>query len=350
MKESERIDGAAGPAKADAARRGGAGEREPPALGAAEAAALCGLVLDEVEKAVVGKRPFLEKLLCAAIAGGHVLVEDKPGLAKTLAARSFAKAFGCGFRRIQFTPDLLPADITGAYVLDRKDGSLRLLEGPIFANFVLADEINRAPPKTQSALLEAMEEKQATLEGRTLALPSPFMVIATQNPIEYEGTFPLPEAQLDRFLVKLSIGYPEADDELELVERRMRRGREEAPVEAVCAEADLLALAALAETIHVEPAVARYAVGLARATREAPRVAVGASPRASLALVKLARARALLEGRSFVLPDDVKSCAFEALVHRVILKPEVWAAETLVADVVRQSIDSVPVPKAEAEA
>ncbi len=339
---------AAKSAAREAAAREAAAREAAGGLRPDEAARLCARVLDEVEKAVVGKRPFLERLLSAAIAGGHVLIEDKPGLAKTLAARSFARAFGCGFKRIQFTPDLLPADITGAYVLDRKDGSLRLLEGPIFANFVLADEVNRAPPKTQSALLEAMEEKQATLEGRTLALPRPFMVIATQNPIEYEGTFPLPEAQLDRFIAKLEIGYPAAEDELELVMRRARRGVEEVPIEAVCGEAGFNALVAAAEAVHVDPSVARYAVSLARATREAPRVAVGASPRASLALVKLARARAIQDGRSYVLPDDVKDCAFEALIHRVILKPEVWAAETLVADVVRQAIDAVPVPKAEA--
>jgi MoxR-like ATPase len=315
---------------------------------AGEAALICSRILDELEKAVVGKRAFLERLLGAAIAGGHVLIEDKPGLAKTLAARSFAKVAGSSFRRIQFTPDLLPADITGAYVLDRSTGNLRLIEGPLFANFILADEVNRAPPKTQSALLEAMEEGQATLEGTTLALPSPFMVIATQNPIEYEGTFPLPEAQLDRFLVKLSIGYPSAEDELEVVMRRAGRGREEVLLAEACGPGDFAALKAAAEGVHVERDVARYAVELARATRAAPRVAVGASPRASLALLKLARAKAVMEGRGFALPDDVKWCAFEALVHRVLLKPEVWAAETLVADVVRQAIDSVPVPKAEA--
>jgi MoxR-like ATPase len=317
---------------------------------ARDSVVFCARILDELEKAVIGKRAFLERLLGAAIAGGHVLIEDKPGLAKTLAARSLAKVFGSTFRRIQFTPDLLPADITGAYVLDRETGGLRLLEGPIFANVVLADEVNRAPPKTQSALLEAMEEKQATLEGRTLALPRPFMVIATQNPIEYEGTFPLPEAQLDRFLVKLTMGYPEKEEEVEVVMRRAARGREEVELEAVCGREELAALMEAAEGIHVERDVARYAVELARATREAPRVAVGASPRASLSLLKLARARALMEGRSFALPDDVKWCAFEALVHRVILKPEVWAADTLVSDVVRQAIEAVPVPRLAEEA
>jgi len=315
--------------------------------GAGDGARLCRAILDEIEKAVVGKRPFLERLLGAAIAGGHVLVEDNPGLAKTLAARSLARAVGGSFKRIQFTPDLLPADITGAYVLDRRSGDLRLLEGPVFANFVLADEINRAPPKTQSALLEAMEERQATLEGRTLPLPAPFMVVATQNPIEYEGTFPLPEAQLDRFLVRLSIGYPSGDEELELVMRRAERGREEPELGLACGPGGLAGLGAAAERVYVDRDVARYAVELARATRRSSRVAVGASPRASLAMLKLARARAVMEGRSFAVPDDVKWCAFEALVHRVLLKPDVWAAETLVADVVRQAIDSVAVPRLE---
>ncbi len=311
-----------------------------------EGAGLCAAILDELEKAVVGKRVFLERLLGAAIAGGHVLVEDSPGLAKTLAARSLARVAGGSFKRIQFTPDLLPADITGAYVLDRGTGSLRLIEGPVFANFVLADEINRAPPKTQSALLEAMEERHATLEGKTLSLPLPFMVVATQNPIEYEGTFPLPEAQLDRFLVRLSIGYPEAEEEVEVVMRRAERGTEEPELREACGLEALAGLSAAAERVHVDRDVARYAVELARATRRSPRVAVGASPRASLALVKLARARAVMEGRSFVVPDDVKWCAFEALVHRVLLKPDAWASEALVGDVVRSAIDSVPVPKA----
>jgi len=316
---------------------------------AALGAALCARVLDGLEKAVVGKRGFLERLLGVAIAGGHALVEDNPGLAKTLAARTFARSFDCSFKRIQFTPDLLPADITGAYVLDRKEGSLRLMQGPIFANMVLADEINRAPPKTQSALLEAMEEKQATLEGTTLRLPSPFMVVATQNPIEYEGTFPLPEAQLDRFLVKLSIGYPSREDELELVCRRLARGAEEIRIEAVGGADALLSLCAAAESVHLDRDVARYAVAIAAATRESRNVAVGASPRASLALVKLARARAVMAGRTFAIPDDVKWCAFEALIHRVILKPDAWAAEIPLAEVVRHAIESVPVPKTEGE-
>lgn len=317
------------------------------ALDPARCAATCAAILDEIEKAVIGKRTFLERLLAVAIAGGHALIEDNPGLAKTLAARCLAVVVGGSFKRVQFTPDLLPADITGAYVLDRQTGGLRLIEGPVFANFVLADEINRAPPKTQSALLEAMEEHQATLEGTTLPLPRPFMVVATQNPIEYEGTFPLPEAQLDRFMARLTIGYPDADQELEVLMRRAARGADEPAVEEVCGPAGLLALRGAAERVHVEPDLARYAVSLARATREAARVAVGASPRASLAMLKLARARAVMDGRAFILPDDIKWYAFEVLVHRVLLKPDAWAAEAHAADVVRAAIDAVPVPKAE---
>ncbi|OHD17620.1 MAG: hypothetical protein A2087_07400 [Spirochaetes bacterium GWD1_61_31] len=313
--------------------------------GNAAQAALCGRILDELEKAVIGKRAFLEKLLGAAIAGGHVLIEDNPGLAKTLASKSLARVAGGVFKRIQFTPDLLPADITGAYILDKQSNGLRLIEGPIFANFVLADEINRAPPKTQSALLEAMEEKQATLEGSTLALPSPFMVIATQNPIEYEGTFPLPEAQLDRFLVRLTIGYPTADEELQVLLRRAERGTEAPALMQQCDIAGLVELNAASEKVHVDADIARYAVALARATREAGRVAVGASPRASLGLLKLARARAVMEGRGFVIPDDIKWCAFEALVHRIVLRPEAWAANTHSADVVSEVIGAVPVPR-----
>jgi len=310
------------------------------------AAALFSAILDELEKAVIGKRSFLEKLLAAAVAEGHVLIEDKPGLAKTLAARSMAQVLGHSFKRIQFTPDLLPSDITGAYVLDRNTGDLRLIQGPVFANFVLADEINRAPPKTQSALLEAMEERQTTLEGTTLRLPAPFMVVATQNPIEYEGTFPLPEAQLDRFLVKLEIGYPGREDEVEIAMRRFER-TEENPRLAAVGENRLGELTAAAAAVHVERDVARYAADIARATRSSDRVAVGASPRATLALLKLARVRALMEGRSFAVPDDVKYCAFEVLIHRVILRPDAWAIDALVPEVVRSAIDSVRVPKTE---
>ncbi|MBN1520355.1 MAG: MoxR family ATPase [Spirochaetales bacterium] len=317
------------------------------AMGAKAASDMCSLVLDELEKAVIGKRSFLEKLLGTAIAGGHVLVEDNPGLAKTLAAKSLARALGGTFKRIQFTPDLLPADITGAYVLDKKTDNLRLIEGPVFSNFVLADEINRAPPKTQSALLEAMEEHQATLEGSTLPLPRPFMVVATQNPIEYEGTFPLPEAQLDRFMVRLSIGYPTADEERQILMRRAERRADEPELKAVCGLDGFAALSAAAEAVHVEEDLAAYAVALVRATRDAARVAVGASPRASLALLKLARAKAVMDGRMFALPDDIKWCAFEALAHRVTLRPDAWAADSRSDSVVRAAIASVPVPKAE---
>ncbi|MBU0935342.1 MAG: MoxR family ATPase [Spirochaetes bacterium] len=309
------------------------------------ASELCHTILDEIGKAVIGKRDFLEKMLAAMLAGGHVLIEDNPGLAKTLAAKSLARVLGGAFKRIQFTPDLLPADITGAYVLDRQNNQLRLIEGPVFANFVLADEINRAPPKTQSALLEAMEEKQATLEGNTLPLPQPFMVIATQNPIEYEGTFMLPEAQLDRFLVRLQVGYPELDEECAVVQQRMERGREQVDLATVASMDRLRELILSVEDIHVNPDLCRYAVQLSRATREAAKVAVGASPRASLALIKMARARALLECRHFVIPDDIKWCAFEVFIHRILLKPEAWANSVRTDDLIKDILASVPVPR-----
>jgi len=318
-------------------------------LSADDVRTLCDRILDEVERAVIGKREVLRLVLAAFLCpGGHVLVEDNPGLAKTLVASSFAAVLGLDFKRIQFTPDLLPGDVTGGYAYDTARGRFELRRGPIFTHLLLADEINRASPKTQSALLEAMQEHHVTLEGTTLDLPEPFMVIATQNPIEYEGTFPLPEAQLDRFLVKISIGYPDRDQEVEVLMRRAARGVEEARLDQVCGPDGLGFLAAEAEKVHVDRDLARYAVELVRATRSAPQVAVGASPRASLALLKLARARATMEGRSYALPDDIKASAFDALIHRVILKPEVWAAETLVSDVVTRAIDSVPVPKTEA--
>jgi MoxR-like ATPase len=301
-------------------------------------------VIAEVERVVVGKRPLLAHILTALLAGGHVLLEDYPGLAKTLIAKSFAGALGLEFRRIQFTPDMLPGDITGSYVFDRAHGRFELRKGPIFANILLADEINRASPKTQSALLEAMQERQVTLEGETLALPEPFVVLATQNPIEYEGTFPLPEAQLDRFLIKLSVGYPSPEDEQEILRRRRERRADEPTVARVTGRDELLALREAIEDVHVDADIERYIVLLVGATRRDRRVAVGASPRGSLALLKLARAQAALDGRDYVIPDDVKSLARPALVHRLLLAPDFWmqrrAADEVVADVLR----SVAVP------
>jgi MoxR-like ATPase len=305
----------------------------------ADVATVGARIVEEVERAIVGKRALLTQILAAAIAGGHVLLEDYPGLAKTLIARSFAAALGLEFRRIQFTPDLLPGDITGSYVYNRAEGRFELRKGPIFANIILADEINRASPKTQSALLEAMQEQQVTLEGETMELPEPFIVIATQNPIEYEGTFPLPEAQLDRFLMKLSVGYPTIDEEQEILRRRRTRGTDALDVRQITDQEELLALRQAVETVHVDADVERYIVLLVEATRRDKRVAVGASPRGSLALLKLARVQAALDRRDYVLPDDVKAFVKPALNHRLLLAPDFWmqrrATDEVIADVLR---------------
>jgi MoxR-like ATPase len=279
-------------------------------------------ILAEMEKAIVGKRAFLEKVFCAVLADGHVLIEDLPGLAKTLTARSFSVVLGLTFKRIQFTPDLLPADITGGYVFNRQRGTFELVQGPIFANLVLGDEINRAPAKTQAAMLEAMEERQITLEGETFRLPQPFIVLATQNPIEYEGTFPLPEAQLDRFMVRLSVGYPSADEEFEVLKRRWERQEDEVKLQRITDTEELKAMRKAVESVYIDPDVARYIVALVHASRKESHIAVGASPRASLSLLKLSRARAAMEGRDYVIPDDVKFTVREVLIHRLLPKPD----------------------------
>ena len=310
----------------------------------AEVAYLGRRVIQEVERVVVGKRPVLEKIMAAILAGGHVLLEDYPGLAKTLIAKSFAAALGLEFKRIQFTPDLLPGDITGSYIYDRAQGRFELRQGPIFANIILADEINRASPKTQSALLEAMQEYQVTLEGETMLLPQPFIVIATQNPIEYEGTFPLPEAQLDRFLMKLSVGYPTPEEEQEMLRRRRERQSDELSLTPVTHTAELLEMRQALEKIYVHPDIDRYIVALVGATRRNNRVAVGASPRGSLALLKLARTQAALEGRDYVLPDDVKTFARSALVHRLLLEPELWLRRHAADEIIAAVIQSTAVP------
>src|SRR5512136_1297808 len=313
-------------------------------MNSAEVSNVCRQVLDEVSRAVVGKRPALEKIMAAVLAGGHVLLEDYPGLGKTLIARSFATALGLDFKRIQFTPDLLPADITGGYIYNRVDNRFDLRRGPLFTHILLADEINRASPKTQSALLEAMQEYQVTLEGESLKLPQPFFVLATQNPIEYEGTFPLPEAQLDRFLVKVSLGYPTLAEEQEIVQRRRERQQDEVVLTAVCAPGALLEMRQAVERVYVAPDLERYLVTLAAQTRKDARVAVGASPRASLALLKLARAQAALDGREFILPDDVKNYVYPVLIHRIILQPEHWMKQRVAEDVIDGVLRSVPVP------
>jgi MoxR-like ATPase len=311
---------------------------------------LAGRVLDEVERAVVGKRDALELVLLGLLADGHVLLEDYPGLAKTLAARSFAQVTSIGFSRIQFTPDLMPSDVTGSSIWNQRDGDFEFRPGPIFTNLLLADEINRAPPKTQAALLEAMQERQVTIEGSTHLLARPFLVLATQNPIEYEGTYPLPEAQLDRFLLRVGFGYPEADDEWEVLSRRLERGVDEVELEPVMDARTLLELQASIEQVHVSRSIGRYIIDLVGATRSSGSTAVGASPRGSLALLKLSRCRAALAGRDFVTPDDVKAVAVPALGHRLMLRPELWVQKLSADDVVRDLLETVPTPRAEKRA
>ncbi len=302
-------------------------------------------VIGEVERAVVGKRPLLEKIMAAIlVSGGHLLLEDYPGLAKTLIANSFSIALGLDFKRIQFTPDLLPGDITGGYIYNRAENRFELRKGPIFANVILADEINRASPKTQSALLEPMQEYQVTLEGETMKLPEPFIVIATQNPIEYEGTFPLPEAQLDRFIMKLSIGYPSEDEEQEMLRRRFKRRRDEFDLQQVTNAEELLQERESVEKVHIDPDIERYIVALIAETRKRRQINVGASPRGSLALLKLSRAWAVMQGRDYVLPDDVKVFARPALHHRLILEPELWMKQGATDEILTAIIQGTPVP------
>ncbi|MCL5273642.1 MAG: MoxR family ATPase [Chloroflexi bacterium] len=301
-------------------------------------------VIGQVEQAIVGKRAVLDQIMAALLAGGHVLIEDYPGLAKTLIASSFATALGITFRRIQFTPDLLPGDITGGYIFNRAQNEFVLRQGPIFANIILADEINRASPRTQSALLEAMQEFQVTLEGETRRLPQPFMVIATQNPIEYEGTFPLPEAQLDRFIMKLAVGYPSADEEQEVLKRRRERRHDAVDLQPVTDADGLLRIREIVEQVYVDPDIERYIVDLTRRTRSYRQVAVGASPRGSLALLKLARAGAAMQGRNYILPDDIKAFAGPALSHRLILEPDLWTFPHAAAEIVADLVKTTPVP------
>jgi MoxR-like ATPase len=304
----------------------------------------CDQIITELETAIVGKRKLLETIMVGVLANGHILLEDYPGLAKTLIANSFASSLGLKFKRIQFTPDLLPGDITGSYIYDRDQGKFILREGPVFANIILADEINRASPKTQSALLEAMQENQVTLEGETRQLPKPFLVFATQNPIEYEGTFPLPEAQLDRFLMKLSIGYPSIIDEQEILRRRPDRKQDDFIIQQISDGEEILAMREVIEDIHVDPDIEKYIIALVHQTRLDRRTAVGASPRGSLGLLKLCRAHASIMGRTYVLPDDVKLYLKPALAHRLIIKPDLWMNKSAVNDVLDTVLNYVPVP------
>ena len=302
-------------------------------------------VLDEIERAVVGHRRALELVLIGILAGGHILLEDLPGLGKTLIARSFATALGLDFARIQFTPDLLPSDVVGAPLYDQRTGEMVFRPGPVFTQLLLADEINRTPPKTQAALLEAMGEGQVSMDGETRQLPRPFVVLATDNPIEYEGTYELPEAQLDRFLMRLRLGYLSRQDEMAMLTRRLHRGTENAALGQVTDAAELLAMRASLEQVEVSADLLEYVVSIIRATRENPQIQVGASPRGGLALVQLARGQALLNKRDFVIPDDIKYVAVPALAHRITLRPELWVRQVSADDVVSRLLSAVPTPR-----
>lgn len=303
-------------------------------------------ILDEVETAVIGKREPLTMVLSGILAGGHVLLEDFPGLGKTLAARSFAQTLGLDFARAQFTPDLLPADLTGSFIFDQRISEFSFRHGPLFTGLLLADEINRTPPKTQAALLEAMQERQVTVEGETFTLPRPFHVLATANPVEYEGTYPLPEAQLDRFMLQISFGYPTADEEWEVLSRRLVRRQEEQTLRAVVDAATLQAMHEAVERVTVDESVGRYCVALAAATRQHAHVLMGSSPRGALALMLVARSFAVIAGRDYVTPEDVKAVAVPVLAHRVAVKPELWMSNASGASVVAAVLASVPTPAA----
>jgi len=315
-------------------------------MSVAEAGRLAGEVLAQVERAVVGKHDALVLVLAGILAGGHVLIEDLPGLGKTLAARSLAQTLGLRFTRAQFTPDLLPADLTGSFVYDQKQAEFEFRPGPLFTGLLLADEINRTPPKTQSALLESMQEGQVTVEGQTFPLERPFHVLATANPVEYEGTYPLPEAQLDRFLLRVGFGYPSADEEWEVLARRLARRQESQQLEAVTDASGLLAMQAAVETVTVDPSVGRYCVELAATTRDHPQVLLGSSPRGALALMLTARAYAVIGGRDYVVPEDVKAVAPSVLAHRVTVKPELWMSDVSGRTVVRSVMAQVETPGA----
>ena len=315
-------------------------------LDLAEVSSLASAVLDEVEVAVVGKREPLPLVLRGLLAGGHVLIEDFPGLGKTLAARSFAQTLGLTFARAQFTPDLLPADLTGSFIFDQRSNEFAFRHGPLFTGLLLADEINRTPPKTQSALLEAMQEGQVTVEGETFPLDPPFHVLATANPVEYEGTYPLPEAQLDRFLLRVSFGYPSPDEEWDVLRRRLGRGGEQQTLRPITDAPTMSAMQEAVERMTVDESVGRYCVTLADATRRHTHVLMGASPRGSLALMLVARAYALIDGRDYVTPEDVKAVAEPVLSHRIAVKPELWMSDVTGATVVADVLASVPTPAA----
>jgi MoxR-like ATPase len=311
----------------------------------AETAQNATAILDELEKAVVGRRRALELVLIGILAGGHVLLEDLPGLGKTLIARSFSTVLGLDFARIQFTPDLLPSDVIGAPLYDQRTGEMVFRPGPVFTQLLLADEINRTPPKTQAALLEAMGEHQVSVDGQTRGLPDPFVVLATDNPIEYEGTYELPEAQLDRFLMRLRLGYLSVGDETDMLRRRVERTTETEPLRPVTDAAGVLAMRESLESIEVSQDLLDYMIAIVTATRRDPQIQVGASPRGGLALLQLARGQAVLNRRDYVIPDDIKQIAVQSLAHRITLRPELWVRQVSADDVVARLLSGVPTPR-----
>jgi len=312
-----------------------------------ETSAVCRKLIDEVGNVVVGKKNMLKYVILGILSDGHILFEDYPGLAKTLTAKTFSSAIGCKFMRVQFTPDLLPADITGTYVYSQKTGEFKLLKGPIFTNILLADEINRAPPKTQAALLEAMQERQTTLEGETYTLDKPFLVLATQNPIEYEGTYPLPEAQIDRFLMRLNIGYPDEGEEQEILKRMEQGEIGDIAVNKIVSPAEILAMQNTIRSVYIDKDIQNYIVKLVQSTRNESRVEVGISPRGSIALFKLSKAHAAFNGRDYVVPDDVKNVIIPALSHRLILKAEARVRGVQPDNIIKEIANKTPVPTVE---
>ena len=301
-------------------------------------------LMGEVAKVIIGKQENLRRVAIGILSNANMLIEDYPGLAKTLMANTFATSLGCKFKRVQFTPDLLPADIMGTYMYDQQAGEFKLRPGPLFTNVLLADEINRAPPKTQAALLEAMEEKQVTIEGITHKLPAPFITMATQNPIEQEGTYPLPEAQMDRFMMKMSMGYPDRQEEKSILQRRELRGKDDYDIEPITSPKKVVAMQKALETVHVDTAILSYIVELVHRTREDHRVITGASPRASQSLFKTARASAAIDGRDYVIPDDIKAVALQVVSHRIVLKPESKIRGVTGQHIMRKILSEVPVP------
>jgi MoxR-like ATPase len=317
---------------------------------AGQAARVCAAILDEIERSVVGRRRSLELVLIGILAGGHVLLEDLPGLGKTLIARSFARVLGLDFARIQFTPDLLPSDVIGATLYDQRSAEMIFRPGPVFTQLLLADEINRTPPKTQAALLEAMGEGQVSVDGNTRRLPQPFIVLATDNPIEYEGTYELPEAQLDRFLMRLRLGYISVGDETAMLRRRVDRAADYIELRPVTSPEGVLAMRKSLEQVEITADLLDYVVAIITATRRDPQIQVGASPRGGLALVQLARGQALLNQRDYVVPDDIKQVAVPALAHRITLRPELWVRQVSSDAVMTKLLSAVPTPTSDPNA